>query len=297
MAESRGIQPPASVWLTPRTEPVRKAAPAGLDRRRIVAAAVRLLDADGLGKFSMRRLAAELGVSAMSVYWYVDNKDDLLELVLDAVCGEIELPPGVGAGPGAGAGAVSGAGQEGTAGAAGREGGPGGAGPAAASAVGSTAAPAPGEADWRDELRSIARGLRAVLVTHSWAPKLIGEYLNIGPNALALSSAAQRVLARSGLPRELLPGALSAVFQFVHGFGTVEGRWAERCREAGMSEDGFYRAVLDKVRGRPEFERQIELTERRNTAGIEELRERDFEFALDVVIAGIEVMSGRRSKG
>ncbi|WP_367124712.1 TetR/AcrR family transcriptional regulator C-terminal domain-containing protein [Streptomyces phytohabitans] len=66
--------------------------PGGLDRGRITEAAVRLLDAEGLAKFSMRRLAGELGVTAMSVYWYVDGKDDVLELAMDAVAGEIELP-------------------------------------------------------------------------------------------------------------------------------------------------------------------------------------------------------------
>ncbi|MFH8404444.1 TetR/AcrR family transcriptional regulator [Streptomyces sp. NPDC018019] len=84
---------PSSVWLAERP-PVRRKAdqPAGLDLDKIVAATVRLLDADGLAKFSMRRLAAELGVTAMSVYWYVDTKDDLLELAMDAVAGEMELP-------------------------------------------------------------------------------------------------------------------------------------------------------------------------------------------------------------
>lgn len=263
MAESRGIQPLASVWLAPRTEPVRKAAPAGLDRGRIVTAAIRLLDAEGLAKFSMRRLAAELGVSAMSVYWYVDNKDDLLELVLDAVSGEVDLPDPDRAG-------AEGAGAEGA---------------------------GAGAADWRDDLRHIAAECRRVLVAHPWAPRLMGEYLNIGPHAMELASVAQRVMAGTGLPRELVPGALSAVFQFVYGFGTVEGRWAGRCREAGMSQDEFYRSVVDRVRGKPEFRGQLDLTERRDAAGVAELRDRDFAFALDCVIAGIEVMSGRRSKG
>ncbi|CAM5630859.1 TetR family transcriptional regulator [Streptomyces spiroverticillatus] len=65
---------------------------AGLDREKITAATVALLDAEGLAKFSMRRLAAELGVTAMSVYWYVANKDDLLELALDQVAGELSPP-------------------------------------------------------------------------------------------------------------------------------------------------------------------------------------------------------------
>ncbi|MGW7415908.1 TetR/AcrR family transcriptional regulator [Streptomyces sp. NPDC054863] len=72
----------------------RRAEPAapGLDREKITAATVALLDAEGLTKFSMRRLAAELNVTAMSVYWYVATKDDLIELALDRVVGELALP-------------------------------------------------------------------------------------------------------------------------------------------------------------------------------------------------------------
>ncbi len=87
-----------SVWLdakVPRASGggARKGDPdSGLDREKITAATVALLDAEGLAKFSMRRLAAELGVTAMSVYWYVANKDDLLELALDRVAGELSPP-------------------------------------------------------------------------------------------------------------------------------------------------------------------------------------------------------------
>ncbi|MFJ4712797.1 TetR/AcrR family transcriptional regulator [Streptomyces sp. NPDC088785] len=79
-----------SVWLE-ESRPGRgrrSEQPSGLDRERITDATVKLLDAEGLAKFSMRRLAGELGVTAMSVYWYVDTKDDLLELALDRAFGE-----------------------------------------------------------------------------------------------------------------------------------------------------------------------------------------------------------------
>ncbi|GGS38411.1 TetR/AcrR family transcriptional regulator C-terminal domain-containing protein [Streptomyces griseoviridis] len=69
----------------------------GLDRERIVRAAVRLLDAEGLPGLSMRGLAAEPDVTAMSVNRYVDTKDDLLALALDAVHAE-PAPPAPGAG-------------------------------------------------------------------------------------------------------------------------------------------------------------------------------------------------------
>ncbi|MFJ4775084.1 TetR/AcrR family transcriptional regulator [Streptomyces sp. NPDC088762] len=86
-----------SVWLAARpAAPARRRseAPSGLDRERITAATVRLLDAEGLGRFSMRRLAAGLGVTAMSLYWYVDTKHDLLELALDSALGELALATG-----------------------------------------------------------------------------------------------------------------------------------------------------------------------------------------------------------
>ncbi|MFI6003798.1 TetR/AcrR family transcriptional regulator [Streptomyces sp. NPDC051366] len=84
-----------SVWLAGgHTAPARRRteAPSGLDRERITGATVRLLDAEGLARFSMRRLAAGLGVTAMSLYWYVDTKHDLLELALDRALGELPLP-------------------------------------------------------------------------------------------------------------------------------------------------------------------------------------------------------------
>ncbi|WP_329382023.1 TetR/AcrR family transcriptional regulator C-terminal domain-containing protein [Streptomyces sp. NBC_01351] len=85
----------SSVWLaeTPAAPARRRSeAPSGLDRDRITAATVRLLDAEGLARFSMRRLAAGLGVTAMSLYWYVDTKHDLLELALDSALGELAAP-------------------------------------------------------------------------------------------------------------------------------------------------------------------------------------------------------------
>jgi AcrR family transcriptional regulator len=58
----------------------------------IVAAAVRVIDAEGLDALSMRRLGGELGSGATSLYWHVRNKDELLDLVIDWMVGLIELP-------------------------------------------------------------------------------------------------------------------------------------------------------------------------------------------------------------
>lgn len=78
-----------SVWARPR--PSRRAQDA-LGREQIVAAAIALLDADGVDALSMRKLGARLGAGATSLYWHVANKDELMELVVDEVFGELDLP-------------------------------------------------------------------------------------------------------------------------------------------------------------------------------------------------------------
>lgn len=63
-----------------------------LSLERIVAAAVELLDAEGVDGLKMRRLADRLGAGAMSLYWHVDNKEEVFDLALDAVL-EYRRPP------------------------------------------------------------------------------------------------------------------------------------------------------------------------------------------------------------
>lgn len=65
-----------------------------LSRERVLRAAVALADRGGVGALSMRKLAQELGVEAMSLYHHVANKDDILDGIVDVVFGEIELPTG-----------------------------------------------------------------------------------------------------------------------------------------------------------------------------------------------------------
>ena len=63
-----------------------------LSRDVVGAAALGLIDREGLEGLSMRKLGAELGVEAMSLYHYVESKDDLLDAVLDRLYAEVDLP-------------------------------------------------------------------------------------------------------------------------------------------------------------------------------------------------------------
>ncbi|MFI9610992.1 TetR/AcrR family transcriptional regulator [Streptomyces sp. NPDC052023] len=240
-----------SVWLEEKTRRSggRSAQPSGLDRRRITEVTVRLLDAEGLAKFSMRRLATELNVTAMSVYWYVDTKDDLLELALDAAFGELRLPDPDTAG------------------------------------------------DWRDQLRALATEYRALLVRHPWLSPLAGTYLNIGPHHLAFHRVVQRVMRRTGLPAHGVTGAISAVFQFVYGYGTIEGHFFARAAETGMTPDEYFQEAMSSVTDVPETAEVVEesksLMAARGGDTVAEMMDRDFVFALDLLVAGIEAMVER----
>ncbi|MFI8947861.1 TetR/AcrR family transcriptional regulator [Streptomyces sp. NPDC053750] len=242
----------ASVWLEGGGRPGgrRGGQPSGLDRERITEVTVRLLDAEGLAKFSMRRLAAELNVTAMSVYWYVDTKDELLELALDAVFGELRRPD-----------------------------------PEAAE-------------DWRVQLRTLARENRRLLVRHPWLSQLVGTYLNIGPHSLAFSRAVQGVMRRSGLPAHRLASAIAAVFQFVYGYGTIEGHFLARAADTGLSPDEYFQDSMSAVAESPDTAPDVIAESRaimsaRGGDTVAEMLDRDFEFALDLLVAGIEAMVER----
>jgi AcrR family transcriptional regulator len=248
MAKDSGAR--ASVWLQDEGRRRRGGGqPSGLDRERITEVTVRLLDAEGLAKFSMRRLAAELSVTAMSVYWYVDTKDDLLELALDAVYGELRLPD-----PDA-------------------------------------------DDDWRDRLRGLAAEYRSLLVRHPWLSPLAGTYLNIGPNSLAFSRVVQRAIRETGMPAHRVTSAISAVFQFVYGYGTIEGHFFARVADAGVTPDDYFEQAMRSVSEVPEtadvIEESKDIMAARGGDTVEEMLDRDFTYALDLLIAGIEAMVER----
>jgi len=65
-----------------------------LDKDRVLRAAIQIADKSGIESLSMRKLAQDLGVEAMSVYYYVANKDEILDGILNFVITEFELAIG-----------------------------------------------------------------------------------------------------------------------------------------------------------------------------------------------------------
>ena len=77
------------IWM--RQERAATGRPAGHSREEITAAAIEIADREGLEAVSMRRVAASLGTGAASLYRYVDTREDLLDLMIDATATEYDL--------------------------------------------------------------------------------------------------------------------------------------------------------------------------------------------------------------
>jgi AcrR family transcriptional regulator len=81
----------ALLWDPP--QPSGRGRKARLTLDDVVTAGMALADADGLDALSMRKVAARLGVGAMSLYTYVPGRTELLDQMIDRAFGELELPP------------------------------------------------------------------------------------------------------------------------------------------------------------------------------------------------------------
>ena len=78
--------------LWDRVEPPTRGRKPRFTLAQVVGAAVDVADADGLDGVTMRKVATELGVGAMSLYTYVPGRDELLSLMVERAYGELDLP-------------------------------------------------------------------------------------------------------------------------------------------------------------------------------------------------------------
>jgi AcrR family transcriptional regulator len=84
------IPPPP--WRRSAAARPPRAAKTPLSRDEIIRAGLRIVAAEGIDAVSMRRLAAEFDTGPSSLYAHVANKDELLQLMFDEICGEIPIP-------------------------------------------------------------------------------------------------------------------------------------------------------------------------------------------------------------
>jgi AcrR family transcriptional regulator len=208
-----------------------------LTREAIVAAALRVLDREGLAGFSMRRVAEELDTGAASLYWHVGSKDGLLDLVFDQVIGEQEIP-------------------------------------------------APQPERWQEQLREVARTMRATIRRHRDIVEISIGRVPMGPNALRYTEGVVAILRAGGVPDRLAVQSYLLLTSVVNGF-TMDETGYEAETEAGAApplEEGA-EMVGDYLGSLPadQFPHTIEVAAHFADAD----QEARFELLLDLFVEGL----------
>jgi AcrR family transcriptional regulator len=203
-----------------------------LTRERILRAAVRVMDADGLEAVTMRRLGRELGVEAMSLYNHVPGKDAVRSGILDTIMREFELPSGDG--------------------------------------------------DWLQRLRLLGQAFRRLLLAHPNALPLFAEHHHPGPDTFRPVEMALEALRGGGLSLQAATSAYRTLVGYVMGYATLEivGLMAKTSDPEHIAEHEAFVRMLPPDR----FPRLRETLPYLMHCDAEA----EFEFGLDVLLAGME---------
>lgn len=211
-----------------------------LNRERVLEAAVRLADRDGIGSISMRRLGQELGIEAMSLYTHVRGKDDLLDGMVDVVVGEIPM------------------GGDGR--------------------------------DWKASLRRVVLAARDVVLRHPWAPPIIETRVTPGPVTLRYLDGVLGILRGGGLSVELTHHALHVMGSRLLGFTQ------DLYDDSGDPDPAATTALVDQLAAThphvAELVQAVSLDGGQGTCN----NDAEFEFALDLILDGLEQRRGRSLK-
>ena len=151
-----------------------------LTREAVLRRAADVADADGLPALTMRRLADELGVEAMSLYHHVAGKDALLDGIADLVFEEV-LASAASAGPGADAVREA-------------------------------------SVRWQDAVRARILGARTAMLRHPWAPLVIASRPAIGFAASRHVDDLVGLMRAGGLSHDLIHHGLHALGSRLYGF-------------------------------------------------------------------------------
>jgi AcrR family transcriptional regulator len=190
MSSSRGI-----IWERP--ERAGHGPAPSLSRQEIAPAAVALADTQGIEAVSMRSLAVELGVGATSLYRYVARKDELIELMVDAVMGddlEFEV-----------------------------------------------------RGDWREDLRSIAHGLRAMTLRHPWMAVPSAGLRNFGPNTARRYEQVLSAIDGLGLDIDEMLVMVETLDAFVRGRALEELSEQEAVRRSGLDQEQWMQTQIPYI--------------------------------------------------
>jgi AcrR family transcriptional regulator len=212
---------------------------------QVVAAAIAVLDEEGVAGLSMRKVAEQLGTGAATLYAYVSGREELLELVFDELVGSVPL--------------VS----------------------------------ASDPAAWREEVMTAMRTLHSVLVSHRDAALAGLGRIPTTPKTMVASEAMCTVMRAGGLSDRAIALGLDAMMLYVCASAFEDSMFdqtmsPEELRGYHDSVDAFFRALP--------ADRFPVLTSLIDSMTGPDGEER-FDFGLEVILAGLEAVSGRETAG
>jgi AcrR family transcriptional regulator len=225
----------------------------GLSLGRIVEAAVRVADTEGLDAVSMGRVATELGTAPMSLYRHVSAKEELLTLMVDAAWGPAPDRP-VPDGP-------------------------------------APDGPVPGEG-WRAGLARWAWALRVGARRHPWVVRIPLNGLPIMPNEVAWFENALACLAGTGLSEARKASVIMLLAGYVRNMATTEADIGAAIRASGLDPDQWMASYPRMLAELADPLRFPALT-RFIAAGVFEVADDpddEFIFGLDRILDGVAVL-------
>ncbi|HEY6423553.1 MAG TPA: TetR/AcrR family transcriptional regulator [Pseudonocardiaceae bacterium] len=229
---------PTPPWQRPtRSVPVRPR----LTQQGIVDQALTLLAKEGLDAVSMRRVAQALGTGPASLYAHLRNKEELYQLMLDQLLGEVVVPE-------------------------------------------------PDPEFWREQLKELIRSMVRLMTSHPGSAQLaIATTVPTGPNALRVTEGTLAILRVGGLSDRAMAFAADLIATYTSALALEAGTWADAVLDPAGVEERIrqihdYLAVLPRDR----FPLIVALAGSLTEGSGEER----FDFGLDVLVAGLERVSG-----
>lgn len=219
-------------WLSPEDDDSPARPP--LTRRRIVLAALALVEAQGLEALTMRRVAHELGVTPMSLYNHVSDKAELVDLMVDLILGEV------------------------------------------------VAEPLGDDEDWEEVLRTLARRTYRTWQAHPGFARVYTDGVTIGPNGLVNVEQALDALRRAGFTDEDAARGFFVLYHYVVSSLLIAPAKPVSLQARDRRSDGSAASRIEL------YFSALPEEEIPNVAAVAgDLAGNDFEFGLDVVIAGL----------
>ncbi|HEY1625767.1 MAG TPA: TetR/AcrR family transcriptional regulator [Streptosporangiaceae bacterium] len=244
----------AAAWGV-REQP-RKGPKPALTVDRIVDAAIRVADTDGLDAVSMSRVAAEAGTAPMSLYRHIASKDELIDLMVDAAWGRMASPPLEGKGNGDGDGNGEG---------------------------------------WRAGLTRCAWEMRNAARGHPWVVRVPLHSLPVMPNEVAWFDSVLACLRGTGLAEARKASVIMLLSGYVRNLAVLEADIMAAVLDSGQTPlewMGSWAAVLRDVADRDRFPSLAAFMDAR-VFEVDDGPDDEFSFGLDRILDGIEALIGR----